>query len=67
VHLVPGDAAHPTACELAGLDALRRAIPAARGLPLLQALARGDATAVTLDYLDGLALGVTIDMPGAAR
>jgi hypothetical protein len=67
VHLVPGGAANPTACEHAGLDALRRAIPAARGLPLLQALARGDATAVTVDYLDGLALGVIIDMPGAAQ
>jgi hypothetical protein len=67
VHLVPGGTVHPTACEHTGLDALRRAIPAARGLPLLQALARGEATGVTLDYLDGLALGVSIDMPGAAR
>lgn len=66
VRLVPGGATNPTACEHAGLDALCRAIPAAHGLPLLQALARGDATAVTLDYLDGLALGVAVDMPGAA-
>jgi hypothetical protein len=65
--LVPGDAAL-TACTDAGLDALCRAIPAARGLPLLQSLARGDARqALVLDYLDGLALGVTVETAGAAR
>ena len=40
------------------LEQLRRAVPAARSLPLLRLLARGVAGSVTLDYLDGLALGV---------
>lgn len=39
--LPPGAAA--TRCDHAGLDALRAAVPAARALPLLQALARSDA------------------------
>jgi hypothetical protein len=48
-------------CADAGLDALRRSIPAARGLPLLQALARGDAQGLlSLDYLEGLALEVSV-------
>ncbi|MGB7989240.1 MAG: beta-ketoacyl synthase chain length factor, partial [Candidatus Methylophosphatis roskildensis] len=38
------------------LEMLRRSIPAARGLPLLAAVARGTATSITLDYLDGLQL-----------
>lgn len=59
--LLPG-AVPLSACADSGLDELRRAIPAARGLPLLQALARGVARqALALDYLDGLALGVTVD------
>jgi hypothetical protein len=65
--LVAGDAAL-SACTDARLDELRRAIPAARGLPLLQSLARGDAQqALVLDYLDGLALRVTVDKAGVAR
>ncbi|MDP2029894.1 MAG: beta-ketoacyl synthase chain length factor [Thiobacillus sp.] len=44
-----------------GLEALRRAIPAARGLPLLQALARTQTCEVVLDYLDPLKLVVTIE------
>lgn len=38
------------------LEALRRAIPAARALPLLALLARGEPGTVSLDYIDGLAL-----------
>ncbi len=34
------------------LDALRRAIPAARSLPLLAAIARGESGRIVLDYLD---------------
>ncbi|KON80554.1 beta-ketoacyl synthase chain length factor [Azoarcus sp. PA01] len=34
------------------LDALRRAIPAARSLPLLAAIARGEPGPIVLDYLD---------------
>lgn len=43
------------------LEALRRAIPAARGLPLLQAVARGAGGRVVLDYLAPLSLAVEID------
>jgi hypothetical protein len=58
--LVPGDAAL-SHCADAGLEALRRGVPAARSLPLLQALARVDAREVlSLDYLDGLALEVSV-------
>ena len=34
-----------------GLEALRTGVPAGRGLPLLAALARGEAAAVVLEYL----------------
>jgi hypothetical protein len=44
----------------AALEELRRAIPAARCLPLLAALAAGTARTVTLDYLDGLQLSVQV-------
>jgi hypothetical protein len=41
----------PTTLTDAGLEALRTAIPAARGLPLLRNLALNDAAAVALEYL----------------
>ena len=46
----------------AALESLRRAIPAAAGLPLLQALARGSASAVNvvIDYLPALRLNITV-------
>lgn len=59
----PGTA--PTECDHAGLEALRRVIPAARSLPLLQALARGEPTELVLAYLDSLALAVRVDFPAA--
>ncbi|MDO9467201.1 MAG: beta-ketoacyl synthase chain length factor [Thiobacillus sp.] len=43
------------------LEALRRAIPAARGLPLLQAVERGEGGRVVLDYLAPLNLAVAIE------
>lgn len=43
------------------LEALRHAIPAARGLPLLQAVARGTDGRVVLDYLAPLHLDVAIE------
>jgi hypothetical protein len=49
----------PTRCDDAALETLRQAIPAARGLPLLQCLARGGGDC-TVEYLDGLALQVTV-------
>ncbi|WP_079420584.1 beta-ketoacyl synthase chain length factor [Thiomonas intermedia] len=45
----------------ADLDALRRSIPAARALPLLEALSRGESGTVVLDHLPGQGLAVTID------
>jgi hypothetical protein len=42
------------------LEALRRQIPAARGLPLLEHLARGESGPVALDYLDGQRLRVEV-------
>ena len=44
------------------LEALRRSIPAARGLPLLQAVARGE-TCVVLDYLQPLSLAICLSSP----
>lgn len=43
-----------------GLEALRRQVPSARGLPLLQALARGRAERVILEYLEPLSLVVEV-------
>lgn len=45
------------------LEALRGRIPAARGLPLLQCLARGTGGRVVLDYLEPLSLTLAIQ-PG---
>jgi hypothetical protein len=44
--------AAPDRMQDAQLEALRAAIPAARSLPLLQALARGASAGITLDYLE---------------
>jgi hypothetical protein len=51
------------ACTDAGLDALRRAIPAAAALPLLEAVARRpSARAVVLGYLPTLALRAVVSV-----
>jgi hypothetical protein len=50
IELVVADV-RATACEDAGLEAMRRAIPAAAALPLLIALARRATGSVVLDYL----------------
>ncbi len=42
------------------LESLRQSIPAARSLPLLQAIALGKSARVVLDYLDTLRLAVEI-------
>jgi hypothetical protein len=44
------------------LEALRIAIPSARGLPLLQLIAKGQANSVVLDYLDDLRLLVEVKL-----
>ena len=50
----------PTTCTDPGLEALRRQVPAAAGLPLLQALARGIACEVVRDYLPALQLRIDL-------
>lgn len=44
----------------ANLEALRLAIPSARGLPLLQLIAEGQAGSMVLDYLDDLRLRIEV-------
>ena len=64
VSLAPPGAV-PTECDHASLEALRKVIPAARCLPLLQALARAEPTELVLAYLDSMALTVRVDFPAA--
>jgi Beta-ketoacyl synthase, N-terminal domain len=49
-----------TACVHEGLDALRLGVPAARALPLLQALAVGAPAALTVEGLPGMSLQVRL-------
>ena len=51
----------PNDCAHAGFDALRTGVPAARGLPLLQSLARGGRHSLVLEYLDAVALMVEVE------
>lgn len=53
--------AAPSTCAHGGLEHVRNTIPAARALPLLQALALAQAAAVVLDNLAGLSLRVEVD------
>ena len=46
----------------AGLEVLRLAIPAARGLPLLQAIAQQKTQTVVLDYLDNTRLAIEVTL-----
>jgi len=50
----------PTRMDGPALEALRCGNPAARGLPLLQALARCATTQIVLQYLDGCHLAVNV-------
>jgi hypothetical protein len=52
VQLVAGEAT-PTSMVDPGLEALRAGTPAARSLPLLSALARGDTGLVVIEYVAG--------------
>ena len=45
-----------TPCSHAGLEAVRSSIPAARALPLLQALASGAPAVVHIEGMPGMAL-----------
>ena len=53
-------AALPTTLDDPAQEQLRRDIPAARGLPLLRALAQGTASSVVIEYLDQRALAIDI-------
>jgi hypothetical protein len=50
-----------SACDDAALDALRRGVPAARALPLLQALAAGRSGTLRFDHPGALQLQVRLD------
>ena len=52
--------AAPTRMPEPALEAVRRGIPAARALPLLQLLATRRSGRVVLEYLDGLALAIEV-------
>lgn len=58
------DLTNASADELdnAALENLRNTIPAARGLPLLRAIALGEDRCVVLDYLDNTRLSVAITL-----
>lgn len=47
-------------CADSRLEALRRAVPAARCLPLLEVLARGEASSLVFDQLDGFSIAVEV-------
>lgn len=53
-----------TAMPDAALEMLRTSAPAARALPLLAAIARGETTTVVLDYLDTLQLEAEVETLG---
>lgn len=59
VDFVPGKA-QETGMPDAGLEALRNGVPAARGLPLLAALARAEAAQVNIDYLGSNHLDIRV-------
>lgn len=56
------EAGSPTSCIDPGLEDLRRHVPAARSLPLLEALAAGRDGSVLLDYQAGLRLHARLQM-----
>lgn len=65
IALSPGAAA-PSPARPAALEPLRQSVPAARGLPVLAALAAGRESVVILDYLEDMVLTVRVT-PGTGR
>ena len=57
---IAATAARPDALEAPALESMRRTIPAARALPLLGRLARGEPGTAVIDYLEDLALEVAV-------
>ncbi|RZS51889.1 beta-ketoacyl synthase chain length factor [Sphaerotilus mobilis] len=60
VDLVPGDGVADTRCDDAGLEGLRTQVPAARALPLLAAIARGQPAGVDIAWPAGPALRIEV-------
>lgn len=56
--------APPSACSDVALNDVQRTIPAARALPLLQALARGQQTLLVLEALPGMSLQLSVASAG---
>ena len=56
------DEVEPTSCAHAALDDIRLGVPAARALPLLQAIARGGPSALTVEGLPGMSLRLSLDL-----
>lgn len=50
-----------TRCDHDRFDAVRRGIPAARSLPMLERLARGEGGEVTIGMTDGLGLAIEVE------
>jgi hypothetical protein len=65
VGMAAASEATPDTCADASLEALRRNLPAAAALPLLERLARGDDGRCTLTYLPQLNLRVDVQRTGA--
>lgn len=63
--LALAEEAAPTPCGHEALDAIRLGVPAARALPLLQALARGGAAALTVEGSPGMSLHLVLRPNGA--
>ena len=61
--LMSGPATAPSSCSHPALDEVRRTIPAARALPLLQTLARGEPAQLSVEGLAGMSLH--LDVSGA--
>ncbi|MBL8342469.1 MAG: beta-ketoacyl synthase chain length factor [Rubrivivax sp.] len=61
ITLQPGAGTVATPCEHAGLEAVRRGIPAARALPLLAALARPGAAEVVIEAAEGWPIRINLD------
>jgi hypothetical protein len=57
---IGGDRHADTPCGHAGLEAVRRGIPAARSLPLIERIARGEGSALVIGSAEGLALAVEV-------
>lgn len=58
VALTNDDADRMTESEL---EDVRTSIPAARGLPLLRAIAKGESTTLVIDYLDATRLSIEVE------